>query len=64
MKSYLSYFKLKFITGLQYRSAALAGIFTQLFFGFIYVSVYIACYESSGTNLPMPLNELVSFFMA
>ena len=61
MKSYLSYFKLKFITGLQYRSAALAGIFTQLFFGFIYVSVYIACYESSSTNLPMPLNELVSF---
>ena len=37
MKSYLSYFKLKFITGLQYRSAALAGIFTQLFFGFIYI---------------------------
>lgn len=61
MKSYLSYFKLKFITGLQYRSAALAGIFTQLFFGFIYVSVYIACYESSSTNLPMSLNELVSF---
>lgn len=61
MKSYLSYFKLKFITGLQYRSAALAGIFTQLFFGFIYISVYIACYESNSTNLPMPLDELVSF---
>ena len=50
MKSYLSYFKLKFITGLQYRSAALAGIFTQLFFGFIYISVYIACYESSDAT--------------
>lgn len=61
MKSYLSYFKLKFITGLQYRSAALAGIFTQLFFGFIYISVYIACYESNNGNLPMPLDELVSF---
>lgn len=61
MKSYLSYFKLKFITGLQYRSAALAGIFTQLFFGFIYISVYIACYESNSGNLPMPLDELVSF---
>ena len=40
MKGYLSYFKLKFILGLQYRSAALAGILTQFFFGFIYVFVF------------------------
>lgn len=61
MKSYISYFKLKFITGLQYRAAALAGIATQFFFGFVYVSVYVAFYESGSSNLPMKLNELVSY---
>lgn len=61
MKSYLSYFKLKFITGLQYRSAALAGISTQLFFGFVYIFVYVAFYESGSDNLPMPLEQLTSY---
>ncbi|MBQ6841263.1 MAG: ABC transporter permease [Bacilli bacterium] len=61
MKSYLSYFKLKFMTGLQYRAAALAGLSTQFFFGFVYISVYIAFYESGSGTLPMPLSELVSF---
>ena len=61
MKSYLSYFKLKFKTGLQYKAAAIAGMSTQFFFGIIYVSVYIAFYNSDSSNLPMPLNQLVSF---
>ena len=61
MKSYLSYFKLKFITGLQYRAAAFAGISTQIFFGIMYICVYVAFYESDSSNLPMPLNQLVSY---
>ena len=61
MRSYLSYFKLKFITGLQYRAAALAGMSTQFFFGFVYISVYIAFYESGSGTIPMDLNKLVSF---
>lgn len=61
MKSYISYFKLKFKTGLQYRSAALAGMSTQIFFGLVYVSIYIAFYESGSSNLPMELDELVSY---
>ncbi|MBR1376763.1 MAG: ABC transporter permease [Bacilli bacterium] len=61
MKSYLSYFNLKFKTGLQYRAAAYAGIATQLFFGIIYTSVYIAFYESNASNYPMELNKLISF---
>ena len=32
MKTYLSIFKLKFINGIQYRVAAIAGLLTQLFF--------------------------------
>lgn len=61
MKSYISYFKLKFITGLQYRAAALAGISTQIFFGIVYISVYVAFYESDSSNLPMKLSQLVSY---
>lgn len=61
MKSYITYFKLKFKTGLQYRAAALAGMCTQVFFGFVYVSIYIAFYETGSGNLPMELSELVSY---
>ena len=61
MKSYITYFKLKFKTGLQYRAAALAGMATQVFFGFVYVSIYVAFYESGSGNLPMELNEIVSY---
>ena len=61
MKSYLSYFKLKFKTGLQYRAAAIAGICTQFFFGFVYISVYVAFYETGSSNLPMTLEETISY---
>ena len=61
MKSYITYFKLKFKTGLQYRAAALAGISTQIFFGIVYISVYVAFYESDSSNLPMKLPQLVSY---
>ena len=61
MKSYFSYFKLKFLTGLQYKAAAYAGVSAQIFFGLVYIFVYIAFYESDSSNLPMPLNQLVSY---
>lgn len=59
--SYISYFILKFKTGLQYRAAAIAGISTQLFFGIVYISVYVAFYESNPNTIPMPLNQLVTY---
>ena len=49
MKQYISFFKLKFSIGLQYKAAALAGMATQIFFGLIFIMVYVAFY-SSGTN--------------
>ena len=62
MMAYLNYFKLRLITNLQYRSAALAGIFTQLFFAGLYIMLYLALYESNtGVNAPMDLNSLVSY---
>ena len=62
MKSYLNYFKLNLISNLQYRAASIAGILTQLFFGFVYIMVYLAFYESNaGTAVPMELNNLVTY---
>ena len=61
MRAYFTYFKLKFISGLQYRSAAWAGIATQFFFGFVYIMVYIAFYESGGNHLPMELSQVITY---
>ena len=41
---------MKLISTLQYKAAALSGIATQLFFGLIYILVYIAFYESNQMN--------------
>lgn len=61
MKSYLTYFKLKFISGLQYRAAALAGLSTQFFFGLVYILVYIAFYESGDASMPMTLSQTITY---
>lgn len=61
MRAYFTYFKLKFITGLQYRAAAWAGIATQFFFGFVYVMVYIAFYSSGVKSAPMTLSQVITY---
>ena len=61
MKSYLTYFKLRVITNLQYRTSAIAGILTQLFFGFVFIMMYLAFYESNDTSNVMNWNQLVSY---
>ena len=61
MRAYFSYFKLKFISGLQYRSAAIAGICTQFFFGFVYIMIYVAFYESGSKSTPMELSALITY---
>ena len=61
MKAYISYFKLKFISGLQYRSAAIAGMLTQFFFGIIYIMVFVAFYESGSKGNVMTLNEVITY---
>ncbi|BCG59329.1 ABC transporter permease [Paenibacillus sp. URB8-2] len=61
MKMYLSVGKLRFVTGLQYRTAAFAGILTQLFFGFVFIMVYVAFYNRSGAQPPMTLQEVITY---
>ena len=60
MKQYLSYFKLQLLTGLQYRTAALAGISTQFFWGFLYCMVYQAFYSHTSID-SMSFKELISY---
>lgn len=62
MKAIKSIFRLNFLNDLQYRAQALAGIATQFFFGFVFIMVYMAFYESGSIDkLPMPLDALVSY---
>ena len=47
---------------LQYRAAALAGLVTQLCFGFVLIMVYEAFYRSSSAAVqPMTLAQVVSY---
>lgn len=59
MNVYYSLFKMRLLKGLQYRTAALAGILTQFFWGFIYIMIYQAFYGSTSVEQPISLRELI-----
>lgn len=61
MKKYISFFRLRFSTGLQYRAAALAGIVTQFIWGAMEILVFKAFYEADPTAFPMELHALSSY---
>jgi ABC-2 type transport system permease protein len=59
MKAYYSLFKMRLLKGLQYRVAAIAGVSTQFFWGFMYVMIYEAFYKSSTVVQPISFRELI-----
>lgn len=61
MKKYISFFRLRLVTGLQYRTAALAGVATQFFWGFMEIIALRAFYESDPSAYPMTLDETCSY---
>ncbi len=61
MKVYYSYFKMRFINSFQYRAAAIAGICTQFFWGFIYIMIYQAFYSSTNSKMPISFQEMVNY---
>jgi ABC-2 type transport system permease protein len=61
MSTYLSLIKMRFINGLQYRAAAIAGIVTQFGFGFMFISQYLAFYRSNPSAFPMEISQVVSY---
>jgi ABC-2 type transport system permease protein len=61
MKMYLSVFKLRLYNGLQYRAAAMAGVATQFFWGFIIIMVFEAFYSQAVVQLPISIQELIAY---
>jgi ABC-2 type transport system permease protein len=46
---------------LQYRAAAIAGVFTQLVFGLVLVMIYEAFYHSATAAVPMAFAQVASY---
>ncbi|RED65587.1 ABC transporter permease [Cohnella lupini] len=63
MRAYVSVFRLRLANGLQYRSAALAGIATQFFWGFIIIMVFQAFYAQAQSPPPLSLSlsQLITY---
>ncbi len=57
MKKYVSFFRLRFSMGLQYRAAALAGISTQAFWGGMEILMFRAFYRADPSAFPMSLES-------
>lgn len=61
MKKYLSFFRIRFTAGLQYRAAAWAGIATQFAWGGMTILMFWAFYQNGGNSFPMTFPELSSY---
>lgn len=55
-KSLRSVLRIRSQLFLQYRMAALAGVITQFFFGFVMIMMYEAFFESPATRVQMPMS--------
>lgn len=61
MRAYISVLRLSIVNGIQYRTAALAGMATQFFWGFIFIMIYEAFYSSTAAAQPISLSQLVTY---
>ena len=61
MRKYISFFRIRFSMGLQYRTAALAGIVTQFAWGFMEIMIFKAFYEANAAAFPMTLSATASY---
>lgn len=61
MKKYIAFFRLRFITGLQYRAAALAGIVTQFVWGTMELLMFRAFYKAEPSAFPMTFQATASY---
>lgn len=61
MKKYLSFFRIRFITGLSYRAAAWSGMTTNLFWGFMLILSFRAFYRTDSSAFSMDFPALCSY---
>jgi ABC-2 type transport system permease protein len=50
MRPYISYFRQELLAALQYKEAAIAGMMTQFFWGFLFAFVYAAFYSHANID--------------
>lgn len=61
MRKYLSFFRIRFTNGLQYRAAALAGVSTQFAWGFMNLLMYQAFYRANAAAFPMTFVQIANY---
>lgn len=61
MKKYLSFFRMRFIHGLQYRIAAVSGMVTQFVWGAMEILLFRAFYQADPGAFPMTFPALASY---
>jgi ABC-2 type transport system permease protein len=61
LAAYAAAFRIRLQQNLQYRVAALAGLTTQFFWGFMLIMVLEAFYRSSDAVPPMSMGQLASY---
>ncbi len=61
MRKYISFFRMRFINGLQYRAAAWAGVSTQFAWGGMTLLMFWAFYQDGKNIFPMTFPELSSY---
>lgn len=61
MRACLSLFRIRFLNGLQYRTAALAGLVTQYAWGFMHLLALRAFYRQDPARFPMSFGQTADY---
>lgn len=61
LRPYLSFFRVRFLCGMQYRTAAVAGIATQFAWGGMNLLAYRAFYAADAAAFPMSFEALSAY---
>ena len=61
MKPYLALFRIRFVAGLSYRTAALAGLTTQFAWGFMQLLAFAAFYRAAPGQFTMTYQQTASY---
>lgn len=61
MRKYWSFFRIRLAAGLQYRTAAWAGLCTQFFWGLMEILIFQAFYASGTGSYPMELSQVTDY---
>lgn len=61
MKKYISFFKIRFFCGLQYRLVMFSALTTQVFWGLLEVLAFLALWKSEPSGFPMDFSSVITY---